>query len=123
MRSSPFHSNVLFLILYYYTSNSLLLYLQLNLAFEGDGGRTGHEDLVVGLVPFDVERAAIHADVALTTCSACEMSGNSGGASSSSTSEGDARTTFPYSHAEGVFIKDLGKLDVATLWKEWVMLQ
>ena len=66
MRSSPFHSNVLFLILYYYTSNSLLLYLQLNLAFEGDGGRTGHEDMVVGLVPFDVERAAIHADVALT---------------------------------------------------------
>ena len=90
MRSSPFHFNVLFLILYYYTSNSLLLYLQLNLAFEGDGGRTGHEDMVVGLVPFDVERAAIHADVALTTCSACEMGGNSGGASSSSTSEGDA---------------------------------
>ena len=101
----------------------LLLFIQFDFSFEGDGCGTSHEDVVVGGVPFDVEGATIHLNVALTTCPACEMGGDSSGAGSSATSESNARTAFPHTHTESVIVDDLNKFYVAALGKEGVVLQ
>lgn len=97
--------------------------IKLDFSFEGDGGRTCHEDVLVTLAPFDVEGAAIHAYVALTACPASEMGCYGCGACSCATSEGDAGTTFPYTHTERVLIEALSKLYVAALREKGIVFQ
>ena len=124
----------------------IIISVLINLSVEDEGGGAGHIDMIVCLVPLDVECAAVHHDVALSARSACQTGGHSGGAGSSATGLGDATAPLPDAGADfgaaaplpcrgkaagrrvsgnGVRggVSDLGKLDVATLREGGVMLK
>lgn len=90
------------------------------LSFKHELGRTCHIHMVVGLVPFYLQGAAVHDDTALASCPSCLAGGYCRGAGACSAGLGDTTAAFPDAHPNA-FRTQIGKFDVGALGKRGVV--
>lgn len=98
------------------------MFLYINFTVENFGCRTGHVDMVI-VGPFDVESTSVHYDGALSSTPVGKCRSDSRGAGSRATGHGNARTSFPYSHADFVVRQDLGEFHIHAVGEQRMMFQ
>ena len=90
---------------------------------EDEFGRTGHIDVFIAGAPFDLQRAAIHHDLALASCAFIKTCSNGCGTCSRTASLRNAAASFPDTGADSSVSLYTGKLNIATLRKSRMTFQ
>ena len=86
-------------------------------------GRAGHEQMAIGLIPLDVQRAAGQIEAGAALAQAQQMAGHQRGAGAGATGQGGASAPLPHPHHQMGWLQHLHEVHVGAGREHGMALQ